>query len=379
MSKIETVRYVALDGWRGLCACSVVFFHVKATGPLYQSTLIRNSYLFVDFFFVLSGFVISSAYLHRIKNSNDFWRFIFERISRIYPLHIAMLFCYLSFEIVRFITNPQNENLFIGRMAIDALFSNVLLIHSLNLHDQLTWNSPSWSISAEFWTYVLFGLLLIKISANLLIVLAIGVFSLIVVLIYSNTGMDVTYDYGLFRSVAGFCFGMACFTISKKYNKNHVLRLGWQLFSVLEICLLTMVILFVTLARDFKVDYFAPILFSIVVLVFSVELGIISKLLKTRPIAYLGSISYSVYLTHAFCITLSNLLLARILGAKYWNSYDDKYNGSVSLFGRSDLEGSLYFFAILIFTLVASIATRRWIEIPGQRILRRVFSKYIRH
>ncbi len=58
-------RFEALDGWRGICACLVVLFHFHGYSPLNTSGLIRNSYLFVDFFFVLSGFVIACNYSTR--------------------------------------------------------------------------------------------------------------------------------------------------------------------------------------------------------------------------------------------------------------------------------------------------------------------------
>jgi hypothetical protein len=55
----NVTRFEALDGWRGICACLVVLFHFHGFSPIYSVELVRNSYLFVDFFFVLSGFVIA--------------------------------------------------------------------------------------------------------------------------------------------------------------------------------------------------------------------------------------------------------------------------------------------------------------------------------
>lgn len=51
----------------------------------------RNAYLFVDFFFVLSGFVIASTYQERIAGGFSVWRFMLLRLGRLYPLHIAVL------------------------------------------------------------------------------------------------------------------------------------------------------------------------------------------------------------------------------------------------------------------------------------------------
>ena len=59
-------RFEALDGWRGVCASLVVLFHFHGHSPIYSAALVRDSYLFVDFFFVLSGFVIAWNYARRL-------------------------------------------------------------------------------------------------------------------------------------------------------------------------------------------------------------------------------------------------------------------------------------------------------------------------
>src|SRR5438128_7978147 len=89
-------RFEALDGWRGVCACFVILFHFHGYSPLYSSGLVRNSYLFVDFFFVLSGFVISWNYAHRLDTPAGVMRFLVLRLGRVYPLHVFMLLCFVA-------------------------------------------------------------------------------------------------------------------------------------------------------------------------------------------------------------------------------------------------------------------------------------------
>ena len=61
------MRFHVLDGWRGVCALLVALFHVNAVGHFYGLPVVRNGLLFVDFFFVLSGFVITHAYAERVS------------------------------------------------------------------------------------------------------------------------------------------------------------------------------------------------------------------------------------------------------------------------------------------------------------------------
>lgn len=59
-------RLAVLDSFRGLCAVLVALHHFKASGYIAGSSFIQNAFLFVDFFFVLSGFVISKRYFEEI-------------------------------------------------------------------------------------------------------------------------------------------------------------------------------------------------------------------------------------------------------------------------------------------------------------------------
>src|SRR5690348_368784 len=95
---MEGSRFVALDSWRGICAVLVVLFHFTSVLPsaLDGSMFIRNSYLFVDFFFVLSGFVLCHGYRGRIAGTHDAWRFALRRFARVWPLHAVVLACFVA-------------------------------------------------------------------------------------------------------------------------------------------------------------------------------------------------------------------------------------------------------------------------------------------
>src|SRR5687768_3329218 len=98
-----TKRFVALDSWRGIAACLIVFFHFRnfTYSHLASVDIINHAWLFVDFFFVLSGFVITASYQNRLEQGYSLRRFIFLRLGRIYPLHIFMLMAFLAFEFLR--------------------------------------------------------------------------------------------------------------------------------------------------------------------------------------------------------------------------------------------------------------------------------------
>src|SRR4051812_44349777 len=97
----QRTRYVALDGCRGVFALLVALLHFSAAGHLYDLPIVRSSYLAVDFFFVLSGLVIAHASLGRLSGARDGLVFVVRRFGRLWPLHAAMLVCFLGFELLK--------------------------------------------------------------------------------------------------------------------------------------------------------------------------------------------------------------------------------------------------------------------------------------
>ena len=157
------MRFEALDGWRGIAALLVALYHLPFINHLYSIPIIRNSFLFVDFFFVLSGFVIAYAYSQRLNNKKEIGLFIFRRIGRLWPLHVFVLLLFVLMELLKIYVMSKSgggwehaEAPFSNEYSVNSLFSNIFLLQSIGLHDELTWNYPSWSISVEFYTYLIF-------------------------------------------------------------------------------------------------------------------------------------------------------------------------------------------------------------------------------
>src|ERR1700722_3197255 len=76
--------FSALDGLRGVAAISIVVFHYSQN---LGWELLPNAYLAVDFFFMLSGFVIAHAYEARLRSGQTVAEFMQRRLIRLYPLY----------------------------------------------------------------------------------------------------------------------------------------------------------------------------------------------------------------------------------------------------------------------------------------------------
>lgn len=275
-------RFVALDSLRGLCACAVALFHFHGPGLLGGSALVRGSWLFVDFFFVLSGFVIAHAYRARLAEGFSSARFIGLRLGRIYPLHIFMLLVYLVAVLLAGEAAAANRT-------PRQFFESLSLLHSFGstLHN---WNAPSWSIAAEFWAYLAFAVLVTllrrRAAAGFAALAATG---LVVLLLWSPEGLNSSFQLGLFRCFYGFGLGALVQTAAA----------GWRWSGTLAESLSAGLAL-ILVAAGGPLAYAAPPVFCLVVLVFAREEGALSRVLRTRAMTRLGLLSYSIYMVHSF-------------------------------------------------------------------------------
>jgi peptidoglycan/LPS O-acetylase OafA/YrhL len=374
VSRQAAGRFEALDGWRGVCACLVVLFHFHGYSPIQTSPLVRNSYLFVDFFFVLSGFVIAWNYASRLGSWAEVRRFLVLRVGRVYPLHVFMLFLFLAYETAKLLNGMGQAtppSTFAGETQPAAVLSNLFLVQSLHVHDSLTWNGPSWSISTEVWTYVIFALISVTLGMRLWMLAAAAIVPPLALLYLSGTGMDVTFDWGLLRCIFGFALGLVCYHLHKR-RPLDVATAGPVAATLVEAAVVAAVVAFVSAVGKSPWSLLAPFVFAAAVLVFASEGGAVSRFFRTAPLRWLGKLSYSIYLTHFFFVLLFPIVVKRIAQQDLWTPMPIGGGQYVLAFGRNDVEGTLFYVAVVAITLAFSAFTYRWIETPGRDWSRRL-------
>ncbi len=306
---LPTNRYLSnLTPLRGIAALWVVVFHFSEIVVKFvstdQSLILTKGYLMVDLFFIMSGFIIYHIYyqsfLSGISGIN-FRPFIVARFARVYPLHFFTLLLFIVIHVPR----RGWDRVFYNPRAIPT---NLLLIHSFGIHKLFNWNVPTWSVSAEWWAYMVFPFLALFIYRKK--ETAIALLALFVILAYLSImfwlprvnffdpsaprrqNLDVTFDFGFLRGLAGFITGI----ILHKLYETGFLAKAFQkditAFIVIVGCILCM-----HFAWN---DGFAIILFFMLVYAFTLNCGILHTICDGRIAQYLGKISYSIYLMQLF-------------------------------------------------------------------------------
>lgn len=360
-------RFTTLDSFRGVCALLVVFFHLHVVDTFIQLPFFRRDEVLLNFFFVLSGFVLAHTY--GMKPSLSFRSFFISRVFRLYPLHLAMLGLFILFETVRWIAYKKgfylNNVPFTGLFAPREILPNLFLVQAwTTLTETMSFNYPSWTISIEFYIYMLFGALCMLSMRNRF--LAFAAISLVAfVLIFSENEPLVE------RAMLGLsCFfaGNITYVVYLLIRDRFVPR-PW-LMTVLECAMMYATYWIVMNDFDYR-SPFGSLTFCGLVLLFAFEGGMVSALLKTSVFVLLGKLSYSIYMTHAavlFCLVTVFIVAQKVTGVELAPMID----GQRFMDTGSMLANNIFVVAVAVSCVVVAAFAHKYIEMKGYELGKRV-------
>jgi peptidoglycan/LPS O-acetylase OafA/YrhL len=362
-------RFEALDSWRGICACAVVLFHLNAGTHFHR--WLNNGYVAVDFFFVLSGFVIASAYQARIAGWIDFTRFTVRRLGRLYPLHLFVLGIYVLLELNRGFYHPA---LFLtGERTLPALGADVLLIQGFDAY-ALSWNMAAWSISVELWVNLAFAGLALWVGRRIPWVAALIATALALVVSWPDLRLGTLPEaqtnalMTALGCIMDFFLGVVAFNLYRLATSRGLRPPAWLEWPALATALTVF-----AYAGSASTLVLAAVFF-IVVLVFAFESGTVSRALKHRAPLTLGTASYSIYLTHSLYTLAAFHLVGwagRSLG-RTWVTWTDERDLLV-LGGPWAMD--LVAVACLAAVIAGSIMTYRYVEDPARIAFNRLSNR----
>ncbi|MFK3799670.1 MULTISPECIES: acyltransferase family protein [unclassified Pseudomonas] len=360
-------RFTTLDSFRGICALLVVFFHLHVVDSFITQPFFRRDEVLLNFFFVLSGFVLAHTY--GMKPGLSFKSFFISRVFRLYPLHLVMLAVFILFETVRWMAYKKgfylNNVPFTGLFAPKEILPNLFLVQAWTpLTETMSFNYPSWTISIEFYIYMLFGgLCMLSMRNRFLMFAAISLVAFI--LIFSENEPLVE------RAM----LGLSCFFAGNiTYLVYLLIRDKWTirpwLVTVLECAM--MYATYWIVMNDF--DFRSPIgslTFCALVLLFAFEGGLVSSLLKTWLFVLLGKLSYSIYMTHAaliFCLSTIFIVAQKVTGLELAPMID----GQRFMDTGSVLANDIFVVCVAVASVILAAFAHKYIEMKGYELGKRV-------
>ncbi|MDP6977255.1 MAG: acyltransferase [Myxococcota bacterium] len=309
-------RIAALDSLRGMAAFGVtLFWHYShfGAGRVFEGMaadwLYRYGLMLVDFFFVLSGFVLSHVYLEALKRREVHpATFFVLRFSRLYPLHLVTLLYVAGLQGWRF---REGLDSFVYQANDLAHFVlNLLFLQQGVVRTVYSYNGPAWSLTIEEVSYLAFFVSLYFFAKSFR-----AVFAGLVVLgaAINLTNLDThLLNLDISRGLVGFFAGALAFQLHRVAQERE---------RSTQLAVLAAIICVVVVGYYTKQGY--PRTSSILVvhslLIFPAAVllvlnsGPLNRLVSVGPLAYLGEISYSVYMLH-FPVQLTLVTLDQRLG-----------------------------------------------------------------
>ncbi len=275
----------------------------------------------VSFFFVLSGFILSLVYGKALSEAPTWsarFAFIVARFARIWPLHVTTL------VIMAFLLPDK----WLASFTWGHLFCSLTLIQAWipEFATSFAFNSVSWSLSAELFFYLMFPLLILNYQKSWRKNLAFTFAAVLFFAVLSKllklpelTNFGVSYHELMYVSpftrLFEFALGISVFALSERIKTWYSTR-SFTAATLFEVLALVLVVFFAYKTQKFghalagwtglgepfytwlKYGGCACLSFALMILFFSFQRGLLSRVLSLKPLVYLGEISFSVYLMH---------------------------------------------------------------------------------
>lgn len=302
-------HYKILDGLRGVAAIMVVCFHLfEAFATSHVDQRINHGYLAVDFFFLLSGFVIGYAYDDRWKSMSTL-DFLKRRFVRLHPMVVigavigALMFYFQGCEVWD-VTKISVTQLLIATLLNVCLIPAATTIEIRGVGEMYPLNGPSWSLFFEYIGNILYALIIRRLSTG-------GLWGLVIL---SGLGLGCFAIFGPYGDIcAGFTLTTTDFTagflrllfsfsaglLMSRIFKPTAFKGAFWWCSVAIVAILG-------IPRIGGVDHFwmngvfdivcCAVVFPLIVYVGAS--GTLSGKFTSRLCGFLGDISYPLYMVH---------------------------------------------------------------------------------
>jgi peptidoglycan/LPS O-acetylase OafA/YrhL len=310
-------RYPSLEGLRFLASLAIVLYHFV---PYTERGLASTEFwsgrfsVAVDLFFVISGIVIANGYLGRTASWREYGEFIRRRLARLYPLHLATLGFYVMVGAAASIGLLKVAK--DTKYAFSELWANLLLVHAWGFSSQLSFNYVSWSISAEWFVYLLFPLIAWAVTkpGGLLVVGATLAACIAISHNWIGRGLPhLTWDYSILRALPSFALGV--WICANRKLLTDVIGPRRAAFG-LALSAILLAAFMITGSSQYALIGAA---YGIVACAFLCDVAQLRTPLAWAPISRGGTLTYSIYMLHPVIATvLLSFLAPRLIGTSFW-------------------------------------------------------------
>lgn len=305
-------RYAALDTLRGVAALAVVLFHLGQVRL--EPDLASHGYLAVDFFFVLSGFVVAHAYETALCDRLTWTAFAVKRFIRLYPLALLGALAGAAILLLKWRLFPEKVDPLPTILASSVL--NSLMLPNVfggvaSRNELFPGDGPLWSLFLEMLINLLWAAFGVRLRTTYLALFALANAAVLIVLTAHHGNLNIGFDKATFAGgVVRVCFS---FPVGVMIYRLHVTR---RLPEISFGAVLLSVVLFFVFTQSVLL-FRAPIwdLLSVLVTFPLVVVAGIHINGNSRLGSFLGELSYPLYVLHFPVLLIFSGLQQSILSA----------------------------------------------------------------
>jgi peptidoglycan/LPS O-acetylase OafA/YrhL len=343
-----------LDLMRFIASAGIVFHHSHeffvpvSKNPFLVREQTAGLALFVDLFFVISGFVIAYIYHNRMNSIVDYITFLQRRVGRLVPLHWLTLLASIAIWSVLVLLHYSGAHT--PTFKPGCIAETALLVHSF-VSCGRPFNGVTWSVSAEMVMYIAFPVITIIGARSAALLLGLGLTSLTAMI----TAILSQHEWNLggtswielqpvLRAVPSFILGAALF-----YNRKIISRLPAP-GLILAVATAGLIVAMMSAVSQLMI---LLIVYTVAIAAVAADLqGVPSA--TVRRLAPLGQLTYSIYMWHLLLI----LLLTNAVGQQF--------------LGGNALSMTILGIACYIIIFIISYLSFFFIETPARRWIDRI-------
>ena len=305
----KPIEIRALQGARALPPLLLVLYHYsEAHGyqhvPLFD-VFVAKGYLWVEFFFALSGFILVHVYAGRAEFR--YVEFLKARLSRLYPIHLFTLLLMLAMMMVFRWLAARGGYISIYDLpayhpytSIPSFIGNLFLVQAWHLFPRLSWNGVSWFVSVEWFLCLIFPLYLWLARGKALrglLLIAFGFAVLWVMIHWSHAGLDITYDFGVPRGIADFAIGVGLAVLYREWKtRGDAISTHWHSAAQLLVFAALLYAMYHTGWSHTPRDYWVVPPMMALVFVLAFDRGVLARIFQSAPLRLLGEWSFAIYM-----------------------------------------------------------------------------------
>ena len=365
MSKNGIPKLVSVDYVRFFLSISIAIWHYQliiSVGNLYPATFkdfpfsneigffYTHGYLAVQFFWLVSGYIISYIYLEGNFKKRDYLR---NRFARLYPLHIVTLLITGILQVIA--SSRLGRQPICGSNDLKHFLLNLFFIPSIGLEDGCSFNAPIWSVSVEIYSYLLFMCLFVGIKkyGDIFCAVLIAIFS------YIHHANIILIPKQVSACAIFFFTGVLVHALQKTSRKAILFQISLSLTSIIICILIKAEILKAnkfTVSRLFDTEFSYLFIFAPLLIIFLTVEEFFPKKYSSRfgmLGRFFGNLTYSCYLWQFPLIIFFVIIFGQ-------NS------NQLFIFARNPL----FLLSYLIILLMISYLSFRFIENPTRKYFR---------